>query len=580
MEADAEPEEEPWELKLERALLSRLAPAPDDDEEEEEDAQIIAPNEEDRSAQLDELMALKSIFGDDLRGPAAAVAASMCAGDDDDETIGAFRFDLTIRLDREPRRIDVRIDGAPAATVVYPPPVALHAIFPRDYPSASPPLLALTASWLPPEATDAACDTMAAMWTPGAPAVFEMAGWLADSSVDECFAPGGVLNLEGCNLRGGRKPRGTQTEGGTECEARTTTLRGVCTSADAQEALFRLLRHDAVEKERRFAVSVHRCGVCLEDDVLGSDFVRLCKPRCDHRFCAQCVTSQATLMVRDGTVGLLVCPEPGCGAPPDPEVLRSVLSPEDYARWERLTLERSLDAMSDLVYCPRCEAPVIEDGDGDHCGRCASCMFAFCSLCRESWHPGETCLTPERRLRVLESRRLGDAAMGDDARRRHREQVADAMAQRYIDREGKQCPRCNTGVVKSEGCNKMTCGGCGCFFCYKCGKEVFGYEHFREGDCSLFDLDAIAAWEREMNAAFVVQENRNRDAHVRGGEVRQTRCPKCRQPNWKLERNNHVLCWSCNQHFCCACMRVVRRGQETRDHYGTGPGKCRQHSAD
>ena len=579
MEADAEPEEEPWELKLERALLSRLAPAPDDDEEEEEDAQIIAPNEEDRSAQLDELMALKSIFGDDLRGPAAAVAASMCAGDDDDETIGAFRFDLTIRLDREPRRIDVRIDGAPAATVVYPPPVALHAIFPRDYPSASPPLLALTASWLPPEATDAACDTMAAMWTPGAPAVFEMAGWLAESSVDECFAPGGVLNLEGCNLRGGRKPRGTQTEGGTEWEARTT-LRGVCTSADAQEALFRLLRHDAVEKERRFAVSVHRCGVCLEDDILGSDFVRLCKPRCDHRFCAQCVTSQATLMVRDGTVGLLVCPEPGCGAPPDPEVLRSVLSPADYARWERLTLERSLDAMSDLVYCPRCEAPVIEDGDGDHCGRCASCMFAFCSLCRESWHPGETCLTPERRLRVLESRRLGDAAMGDDARRRHREQVADAMAQRYIDREGKQCPRCNTGVVKSEGCNKMTCGGCGCFFCYKCGKEVFGYEHFREGDCSLFDLDAIAAWEREMNAAFVVQENRNRDAHVRGGEVRQTRCPKCRQPNWKLERNNHVLCWSCNQHFCCACMRVVRRGQETRDHYGTGPGKCRQHSAD
>lgn len=410
--------------------------------------------------------------------------------------------------------------------------------------------------------------------------MFEMAGWLAESSVDECFAPGGVLNLEGCNLRGGRKPRGTQTEGGTECEARTTTLRGVCTSRDAQEALFRLLRHDAVEKERRFAVSVHRCGVCLEDDILGSDFVRLCKPRCDHRFCAQCVTSQATLMVRDGTVGLLVCPEPGCGAPPDPEVLRSVLSPEDYARWERLTLERSLDAMSDLVYCPRCEAPVIEDGDGDHCGRCASCMFAFCSLCRESWHPGETCLTPERRLRVLESRRLGDAAMGDDARRRHREQVADAMAQRYIDREGKQCPRCNTGVVKSEGCNKMTCGGCGCFFCYKCGKEVFGYEHFREGDCSLFDLDAIAAWEREMNAAFVVQENRNRDAHVRGGEVRQTRCPKCRQPNWKLERNNHVLCWSCNQHFCCACMRVVRRGQETRDHYGTGPGKCRQHSAD
>ena len=67
MEAEAEPEEEPWKLKLERALLSRLAPASDDDEEEEEEVQIIRPNEEDGSAQLDELMALKSIFGDDLR---------------------------------------------------------------------------------------------------------------------------------------------------------------------------------------------------------------------------------------------------------------------------------------------------------------------------------------------------------------------------------------------------------------------------------------------------------------------------------------------------------------------------------
>ena len=107
MEADAEPEEEPWELKLERALVSRLAPAPDDDEEEEEDAQIIAPNEEDRSAQLDELMALKSIFGDDLRGPAAAVAASMCAGDDDDDRVqlgggerGRRRFESARRARR------------------------------------------------------------------------------------------------------------------------------------------------------------------------------------------------------------------------------------------------------------------------------------------------------------------------------------------------------------------------------------------------------------------------------------------------------------------------------------------------
>jgi hypothetical protein len=46
---------------------------------------------------------------------------------------------------------------------------------------------------------------------------------------------------------------------------------------------------------------------------------------------------------------------------------------------------------------------VIEDEGGDNCGQCTSCMFVFCSLCREGWHPGSTCLTPERRLAVLQA---------------------------------------------------------------------------------------------------------------------------------------------------------------------------------
>jgi E3 ubiquitin-protein ligase RNF14 len=50
--------------------------------------------------------------------------------------------------------------------------------------------------------------------------------------------------------------------------------------------------------------------------------------------------------------------------------------------------------------------------------------------------------------------------------------------------------------------------------------------------------------------------------------------------NYKIGNNNHVLCWSCNQHFCYGCRATVRRGAETRAHFGTAAGKCRQHSAD
>jgi len=101
-----------------------------------------------------------------------------------------------------------------------------------------------------------------------------------------------------------------------------------------------------------------------------------------------------------GAVAALSCPEPGCRAPIPPAVLRALLPADQFQRWERLNLEKALNAMADLVYCPRCEAAVLEDEAGDHCGQCTACMYVFCSLCREGWHPGTTCLSPERRLEV------------------------------------------------------------------------------------------------------------------------------------------------------------------------------------
>ena len=43
------------------------------------------------------------------------------------------------------------------------------------------------------------------------------------------------------------------------------------------------------------------------------------------------------------------CPDPKCGAPLAPGVLQRVLSPDDYSRWEQLTLQRTLDTMPGRV---------------------------------------------------------------------------------------------------------------------------------------------------------------------------------------------------------------------------------------
>lgn len=67
-----------------------------------------------------------------------------------------------------------------------------------------------------------------------------------------------------------------------------------------------------------------------------------------------------------------------------------------------------------------------------------------------------------------------------------------------VQKSSKACPVCGMAIQKQEGCNKMTCGSCGAYFCYRCNKPISGYEHFRDGGCVLFELSDIMRWEHEL----------------------------------------------------------------------------------
>ena len=41
----------------------------------------------------------------------------------------------------------------------------------------------------------------------------------------------------------------------------------------------------------------------------------------------------------------------------------------------------------------------------------------------------------------------------------------------------RKCPACKKGFIKSDGCNKITCG-CGAYVCYLCQKLIKDYTHF------------------------------------------------------------------------------------------------------
>lgn len=54
-----------------------------------------------------------------------------------------------------------------------------------------------------------------------------------------------------------------------------------------------------------------------------------------------------------GAVDNLKCPDPSCRRSLVPGTVQQLLSPEEFSRWEQLLLQRTLDRMEDVVYCPR-----------------------------------------------------------------------------------------------------------------------------------------------------------------------------------------------------------------------------------
>lgn len=495
--------------------------------------------------QEDELLALESIYGDNIFIL------------DKQNDLRSFQINIHIEVpsaimittNLKPHDTHERQDGDSSEfsysfEVEHLQPILLTCLLPKSYPSHRAPYFTISVQWLDSKKISDLCFKLESIWKeqPEQEVIYQWVEWLHSSTLS-------YLGLDHEIVLG---PYGVR---------HTEDRRAISGSISPDVDIPSMKSYNDEQHNENFFRNIHECCICFSE-FHGSEFSRL---PCQHFFCNICMKTYADMHIKEGTILKLKCPDTKCGGMIPPGLLKRLLGENEFGRWESLMLQKTLESMSDVVYCPRCETACLDDED-QH-AQCSKCFYSFCTLCREKRHVGVACMTPEMKLLILQERQNSSLLKGDQ-RRLEKEMINELLSVKEINRFAKQCPSCKMAISRTEGCNKMVCNNCGQYFCYRCNKAIEGYEHFRDGNCELFPAEEIQMWEERMNARQVVGQ-----IHAQLFVDRGHSCPNCGQLNAKVGNNNHIFCWACQNHYCYLCRKMVRRSSQ---HYG--PKGCKQHS--
>jgi len=236
-----------------------------------------------------------------------------------------------------------------------------------------------------------------------------------------------------------------------------------------QEFQERLIRQSQEDAELAKTFAPFECPICLEECPLDDRFT--VEP-CKHIYCRNCIREHVHNAIEEMKIPIKCA---GCTEEPisylDDQQLFMILTPEEHDRYHKQSLRLHVGTTG-LLTCPQpdCEGVVEMVPPFNHFV-CPSCHFQMCTSCKVPWHAGQSC---ENYQKWKEENEAGDKRMEE------------------MERLGqfKRCPKCTNGVVKSQGCNHMTCR-CGTHFCFVCGVDIGAsnpYAHFNSSrNCKVFD---------------------------------------------------------------------------------------------
>ncbi|XP_053550575.1 E3 ubiquitin-protein ligase RNF216 [Bombina bombina] len=180
-----------------------------------------------------------------------------------------------------------------------------------------------------------------------------------------------------------------------------------------------------------------------------------------HLFCKECLVKYAQEAVFGSGRSELSCMEGTCTCDFPTSQLEKVL-PEKilYKYYERKAEEDIAAACADeLVRCPSCNFPAVLDKGVDR----FSCPNPHCRK--------ETCRKCQKLWKEHVNMNCEQLAENDEIK--YRTSIEEKMTAARV----RKCHICGTGLIKSEGCNRMSCR-CGAQMCYLCRTPINGYDHF------------------------------------------------------------------------------------------------------
>lgn len=255
-----------------------------------------------------------------------------------------------------------------------------------------------------------------------------------------------------------------------------------------------LIEYNAAKAAEEFKRNIQDCNVCFTSS-LGEQCKQL---SCGHVVCLECLRRMCEVHIRHGTMESIVCSELNCGLEIPPHVIQEMIPKEMYEQYDRLMLNRTLDTMTNMTYCPlvHCRYPVSIQEESS-LAVCPSCNHAFCIFCRRSYHGIEGCrLKSSEKKELIEEYLNGSHEKKLQLEKRYgKKQLAELVntvqSEIWMSENSKQCPSCFINIEKNDGCNKMICRKCSANFCWMCLTRLSPmnpYVHYQDRKSRCFNL--------------------------------------------------------------------------------------------